>query len=57
MNFKTKLELYGWALFIIGLLFWLVQAAILQDFFGVVGGMCWLAGCVMFVVVTWRNRQ
>ena len=47
---KKRLELYGWLLFLAGIVLWIIQPVMMGDVLGMLGGVAWLAGCLLFIL-------
>ena len=47
---KKRLELYGWLLFLIGIVLWVIQTVLAGDLLGTLGGVAWLVGCSLFIL-------
>jgi membrane-bound ClpP family serine protease len=47
---KKRLELYGWLLFLVGILLWVIQTVLAGDILGMLGGVAWLIGCSLFIL-------
>ena len=47
---KQRLELYGWLLFLVGIVLWVIQTVLARDILGTLGGVAWLVGCSLFIL-------
>ena len=47
---KKQLELYGWLLFLGGIVLWVIQSVLARDILGMLGGVTWLVGCSLFIL-------
>jgi len=47
---RKRLELYGWLLFLVGIVLWVIQTVLTRDLLGMLGGVAWLAGCSLFIL-------
>jgi hypothetical protein len=47
---KKRLELYGWLLFLAGIVLWVIQTVLTGDILGMLGGIAWLVGCSLFIL-------
>ena len=46
---KSKLEFYGWLLFFLCGVLWLIPAMASNDWIGILVGVSWLIGCLLFI--------
>ena len=47
---RKRLELYGWLLFLVGIVLWVIQTVLTRDVLGMLGGVAWLVGCSLFIL-------
>ncbi len=52
----SQFQLFGWMLFLVGCIFFIVDSIAAGSLLGIVGGATFFLGCVVFLIpLTWKK--